>query len=114
MEPLDLDKDKNSLNLLLKAAKDCNAKNENNNLCKQLCNFKKKVIETMKRNYLPRDVVNAKHVIQVFNIYEYKPLLINQEIQKMRTLKRSSLVSMMWMTASQVQSLLVASLVISL
>ena len=34
-------------------------------------------------------MVNEKHIIQVFNKYEYKPVLINKEIQKMRTLKRS-------------------------
>ena len=93
MDPLDLDKDESSFDILLKAAaQDSNAKNENKNLFvrgKQLCNLEHKVITTIKRNYLPRDVVNEKHVIQVFNKYEYKPVLINEEIQKMRTLKRS-------------------------
>ena len=45
MDPLDLGKDKNTLDLLLEAAKDCDAKNENNNLFvrgKLLCNFEKR------------------------------------------------------------------------
>ena len=92
LESLDFRKDKIKLDILLEPAKDCDAKNENNNLFvrgKQLCNFEKKVITTIKRNYLPRDVVNEKHVIQVFKNYEYKPVMIKQEIKKMRTLKRS-------------------------
>ena len=92
IEPFDLGKEENSLDLLVEAATNCDAKNENNNLFvrgKQLCNFEKKVITTIKRNYLPRDVVNEKHVIQVFKNYEYKPIMIQQEIQKMRTLKSS-------------------------
>ena len=36
--------------------------------------FRKSGTETIKRNYLPRDVINEKHVVQVFNKYEYKPL----------------------------------------
>ena len=92
MEPLDFCKDKSNIDILLQAANNCNGNTENNNLfvCgKQLCNFENKVITTIKRNYLPRDVVNEKHVIQVFKNYEYKRDLIEQEIKKMKTLKRS-------------------------
>ena len=46
MDPLDLDKDESSFDLLLKAAaQDCNVNTENNNLFvrgKQLCSFEKK------------------------------------------------------------------------
>lgn len=92
LEPLDFTKDKNPIDILLEAAKNCNVDNENNNLFvrgKQLCNFEKKVITTIKRNYLPRDVVNEKHVVQVFKNYKYKRDMIEQEIKKMKTLKRS-------------------------
>ena len=92
MEPLDFCKDKSNIDILLQAANNCNGNTENNNLFvrgKQLCNFENKVITTIKRNYLPRDVVNEKHVIQVFKNYEYKRDLIEQEIKKMKTLKRS-------------------------
>ena len=85
MEPLDFCKDKSNIDILLQAANNCNGNTENNNLfvCgKQLCNFENKVITTIKRNYLPRDVVNEKHVIQVFKNYEYKRDLIEQEIKK--------------------------------
>ena len=92
MEPLDFCKDKSNIDILLQAANNSNRNTENNNLFvrgKQLCNFENKVITTIKRNYLPRDVVNEKHVIQVFKNYEYKRDLIEQEIKKMKTLKRS-------------------------
>ena len=52
-----------------------NTTNENNSLFvdgKILCNLEKSGTTTIKRNYLPRDVVNEKHVVQVFNKYEYK------------------------------------------
>ena len=43
----------------------------------------------IERNYLPRDVINETHVLQVFNEYKYKTDLINKEIQSMKQLKRS-------------------------
>ena len=38
----------------------------------------------IERNYLPRDVINERHVLQVFNNYEYKNDLINKEIQSIQ------------------------------
>ena len=54
---------------------------------KFLCSLNKNI--TIKRSYLPCDVINERHVIQVFTHLQYKPTLINKEIQSMKELKRS-------------------------